>query len=356
MCESGLDKRLLAQHALTMLETRVHSPVPPARRQPQLTAASIVLGLCVAAGGCAGTQSFDDGEDELGKTNSTGDTPSPSLPAVDAATTATGPEADSTAPSQPDEPTPPPLPPIAELCDGSDDIRLTYAVGVGFASAGAQSNPTGSHFLVIDGQCNFWLSDTPLDGVHVGSMEPEAARELAEEIQFGRYAALVPTGEPGGCVDGGLEVLVDPTGRLETYCSGVGETEEWQQAFRASWAQLRALASEAPRQWGPTRVLVVALSSTAGLPERLPWNSDFELAAVAVDPTVFPDPSDWTLIDSPTQLDALAQLRETAMTQNRYADSFFVDDDEGNTYELYLSDAPPDAVYTAIQTALKLNR
>jgi hypothetical protein len=224
------------------------------------------------------------------------------------------------------------LPPIAELCDGSDEVRLTYSVGVGFASAAEQSNPTGAVFLVIDGQCNYWLSESAMSGLRSGTLDAEAAQSFAEDIHFGRYATLATVGDPSQCVDGGLQTLVDPTGRLQSSCGASSETTEWAEAYRAVWGQLRALTPMASPQWGPTRILAVNQEDSAGLPEAIAWNSDFDLAAVAVAPTAFPEAADWVLIDSAPQLDALAELRDAVLAENFYAESLFVSDAQDRAY------------------------
>ena len=123
-----------------------------------------------------------------------------------------------------EDPTGSELPPIQAICDGSDDVRLSYAVMNGIASF--QQYPYGrfdSSFFAIDGRCNYWFGgDGSIRGIQGGRFDAERGRRLSQELQFGRYSSVAGFRRTEVCLDGGLERLSDGTGVIQDASSDTG--------------------------------------------------------------------------------------------------------------------------------------
>ena len=259
-----------------------------------------------------------------------------------------------------EDPTGSELPPIQAICDGSDDVRLSYAVMNGIASF--QQYPYGrfdSSFFAIDGRCNYWFGgDGSIRGIQGGRFDAERGRRLSQELQFGRYSSVAGFRRTEVCLDGGLERLSDGTGVIQDACGGLAAAAPvvWSKAFeglRALWSEIEELGE--PR-WEPTRLLVLRVGGASSPADAALWTAPLDLERHAADLEHYdaqPKADSFAVtIEDEVTLAVLARLRGDALAADAHASSLVVRDASGRFYQLHVRDVGPAKVVTALQSLL----
>jgi hypothetical protein len=239
------------------------------------------------------------------------------------------------------------------LCDGSDEVRWAYAVGLG----GRNYEPPflaeyGALHITIDGQCEFSLYDASLRGLRRGVINRGFAQKLERELHFGEYASFARV-EASVCLDSAGAAIADITGSVQTDCGWKGSDipEALLDTMRRVQSLPRELDAIAERVWRPVQIL--PLSEPNVLPRQpvYDWNAPFDLAARAVS---WVDYSNFELsapgipVEDDATLARLDELRATDIEAE--ADRFacacverglFVRDTEGRIFQVLVRDEVP---------------
>ncbi|HTV18525.1 MAG TPA: hypothetical protein VMG12_07635 [Polyangiaceae bacterium] len=246
-----------------------------------------------------------------------------------------------------------PLPDIQPMCDGSDDIRLVYGTGGGFVAFEDEFTAKyGRRYLAIDGHCNYWRGWNTVHGLSAGTIEPERATTLANELHFGRYSSAPGArGEP--CEDSGVAYLRDVTGTLiDISCDSVSDaTFVWVAAFervRRLWTELEA---EARPSWVNTSLLVLRDPSPSES-RAAEWTAALDLETLAIDYTpTAAGPGPGFALAAPT-LEFVNGLRQSVLDRGANPFVLFVRTPAERYYQLYVRDEPPAPVAAALEQTL----
>jgi hypothetical protein len=254
----------------------------------------------------------------------------------------------------PPEPLPPPaatgparLPEIQPLCDGSDAIRFSAALGssVGGGPVAFYNAFLPGKYLVIDGKCRYWVNDWSLAGLRSGVLGAEEAEAYADSLHYGQYE-VISEYESAQCPDGGGMTLTDSTGSIVCRCgacSGGGEPAEFREAFAAALELADDVGARQEWAWGPSSFLAVATGEEA----ELSWTLDVDLAPVAYDTAEQSFSNDaGVLVEGVDQLTLLSALRQASINDGQSSQLFVTQD--GNRYALYVRDEPPAEVLDAL--------
>lgn len=245
----------------------------------------------------------------------------------------------------------------AELCNGSDSVRLAYSVGGGIA--GFSRSPYSrfdATFLAIDGHCNYWFGGNgSIKGIRGGTFEAAFGSELSTELYFGRYGSA-PSYQSGiVCFDGSPETLWDGTGVVSS--SGCGPDPEapefWSSTFERVYELFRQVEQLGEPRWRPSRVLVIREQQQQPGRAASRWSASMDLAAYAID---MPDDDGFRdadtlsiLVEDLEALSHLDDLRRAALEFDPFAADLYVEDSHGQHYRLLVRDTVPDKVASAIR-------
>jgi hypothetical protein len=247
------------------------------------------------------------------------------------------------------------LPEVQPICDGSDDVRLTFAAPGGFFSRSPFSQRYGSVSLAIDGRCSYWIADESLRGLRVGTIDAASAAVLSRELHSGRYQTAEGYRPNAACSDDVPRFLSDSTGTIQQYaCGNEAAPPVVAESFERAQRLMVELASGATPAWSPTRVLAVKDPDLVDGPV-FAWPA-FELAARAVsqrDIAYTVPPGAGVLVEDSATLAQLTELRLAALDSNEYAADLLVESSE-QRYRVFLRDEPPEAVTLAVQRTLSL--
>jgi hypothetical protein len=224
-----------------------------------------------------------------------------------------------------------------ELCDGSDEIRLTFhSFGGGFATAYRHANPYGFQFLLVDGQCHYYASVGWMSGIVSGRLSRAQADDLLDQVGWSQRFAW-----QGYSVG----TWADTT----TLCVAAADAafacnEEFEcgaqpgkaEALRRAQQQLAALAQRGTPLSG--RLLAFAFESVdPPTPPTLPWPLTRSIRSI--DGLGSEDGVEFVL---PKEVAALRTLRRTVWESSMLP--LINSEDEGVFYYVLITDLLPEAV------------
>jgi len=238
------------------------------------------------------------------------------------------------------------------LCDGREGLQvaLTASNGCAFAPGGeCLAARHGARYLLIDGQCNYWVSNpesTARTGRN-GTIGPALRALLERDLLYQSWPGL------GGnhCVavgDASVLKLGDETATLS--CPDVTEPyyddvpPEFPAAFAGADAVAAALWDAGTDETGPVRIYVVRPYRPDEIATPpVPWPLASDPTAIAVDETDFVHalpPS--TIVDDLADAATLRALDADFNPRRRYArDPIPVEAPDGMRYKLYVRDVLP---------------
>jgi hypothetical protein len=254
----------------------------------------------------------------------------------------------------------------ATLCDGSEDVRLTYLVEGGFLDAvyGFFSDVYGHRSFAIDGQCRFWRTRAGDGWVYTGTLEPDQAQEFAEAIGYGELSDYAAFDDPP-CPDGSITTLAAPVGQIRCSCQCTTNPDapaRWLAAFRAvSLDAQDALFANGETVTGPAQmVLVTPRNLTNGMTARTwPLARDPDNGAFVVDNegALFLTHSSGVLVEDADELAALRRFRAEfaadllpGMTLLAVP-VFWANANSAGQFDLLLRDEVPEKVRAALESA-----
>ncbi len=172
------------------------------------------------------------------------------------------------------------------ICNGSDEVRLViqnWTTGPVLRRS-ALLDVYPSTFIVVDGQCDFWMNDSR-GGVRLGQIDDLALLEPYEST----VSSMPGTREIADqCADALLTILWDPygTGRASP-CDRDAQTGDWRRLFDAMAALFDALRPISDSSTGPLRIVVGPEEDT--VQETVPWPLALDLNVVETEDLVATD-------------------------------------------------------------------
>jgi hypothetical protein len=242
-----------------------------------------------------------------------------------------------------------------DLCDGSDEPRLAYVQGYGFAPLTAVFfGVYGARFLVVDGQCRYWRGRG--DGiVWVGTLSRESADELARGIALEQSRSpAIP--ESTDCLDAGSEFVWTPSRRLECPCGCSGGTDP--SLFEtASTVELGLFDTIESGSTGPARLVLSPIDDAPGGADVAPWPLPRAPVAEELE-TVSLVADSGRLLEDPSELGPLREARSAYLA--RHGEGYlatplsWVDpaDDSDQFFSMALRDELPAPIARAVAAAM----
>lgn len=242
----------------------------------------------------------------------------------------------------------------AEICDGSDELRLAMALTGGGTVDNEIVREIGVAYLYVRGTCEYWVLPT-IDGVlwpdaRTGVLDPPAEEELSRALGYGRLDEIA--GNWGANEDDGATLLVsDGTSTVSCYAG----CELGPVAARVLWGQLERLEplwENSEPYAGPLRISVVGWADSVVDELGVPWPLERDPWSIAVDGDTeqgFEAPS--ILIDDPDEVAALRELRRQYRDDDlplgipnalhAYGHLSFTSEDGQDLFQLWIRDALP---------------
>lgn len=235
------------------------------------------------------------------------------------------------------------------ICDGSPDMRLGITAGGGFVvSTYMFTNPYGSQFLFVDGQCRYYASVDYMQGIATGTLSSAQAQQLAADIGWSMLPAW-STYSDTQCPDAGASIIMQPSYAVTCICGcqdmgppglAVAMTKalEW----------VENLNTQGTRSTGAVSAIAGTVDAVSGV--ELAWPLDRSIAdipdLVQQDVNIFAGGSG-ARFEDPVEASALRDLRSAAVDQVMSAQTIPVIDD-GQPYVVFARDELPDGVDAAI--------
>lgn len=240
------------------------------------------------------------------------------------------------------------------LCDGSEGPRFQAQYGgSGQVLPGSQVlSENGHDFLVIDGQCHFWVQQEAFGDVRTGTLGDAEAARLVGDLRLeewqgiaGRYQNSLCDGPWGLYRFDSYRVSVLPT------CNGADSTKrvEWvRQAVRSAIESLHAAGTPAE---GPVRYVLVSDPGEEFPPgseayRNAPlWPLETAAASLAISPMAANEYSaGQSRLSSgmdATRLRAIAVSYRGGEIGRTYYGFIPIKDGEGRSYRFFVRDAIP---------------
>lgn len=242
--------------------------------------------------------------------------------------------------------------PQDEICDGSDDIRLGLTSGGGWVQHTYQfTNPHGNWFLFVDGKCRYYASADYMNGITTGTITPEQAGQLANDIGWSQIEAW-SSYQDRACPDAGATQIFRPGSVATCICSCVAEGPA---GLADAMNRAQEWTNELGMQGEPASDVVSALAGEFEpmSPVTLTWPLERTPEAIpGFVQDLFGSP---TLVgvrfEDPTEVDQLRELRSAAREEQPFAGSIRAMAG-AQPYEVFVRDDLPDAVDSAISALI----
>jgi hypothetical protein len=92
----------------------------------------------------------------------------------------------------------------AELCDGTQAIRLMYTASPGFGDITLSfTAPYGQAFFAIDGTCRYYAQANPASAIVTGTLTPEEATRVSADLAWGKLSSWGNYSPKTQCADAG---------------------------------------------------------------------------------------------------------------------------------------------------------
>jgi hypothetical protein len=202
--------------------------------------------------------------------------------------------------------------PPREICDGSSAVRvyLNMTGGGGLVRPGMEF--TFVSYVIITGECRFWVMEGTRDEARTGTLTPEAGDRLVSELHYSAWYRISDDGQGPGAVDGGGGwVLTDGTRTFE--CNGFCTDPLAREMFERASRLPRELYELGGPVAGPMRVSAVESSSFQRTPQKgtIDWPLSAPVERFVYDPMAGPAPGPNTgaLLEDPADLKTLRALR-----------------------------------------------
>lgn len=207
-----------------------------------------------------------------------------------------------------------PEPGWAEICDGSEGLRLAMVLGGGGQVANELERELGFGYLYVLGTCEYLAlpadAGMPWPDARRGILGAEAEEQLSLALGYGGLADVAGAWGSDGAADG-TTLLVSDGVHAVACTAGCDDGPE---AARVLWAELPwidALWAEGEPLDGPLRISVVGWANASLDELGVPWPLEADPWSLAVDGDTEPPPQagQSILVDDPQQVALLRELR-----------------------------------------------
>ncbi len=203
----------------------------------------------------------------------------------------------------------------AEICDGSEGLRLAMVLGGGGLVANEIEREIGFYYLYVLGTCEYFA--LPADGgvpwpdARTGVLDLETEEQLSRALDYGGLADIAGSWSSDGVADGSTLLVSDGVRTVSCY-AGCEQGPEGAQALWAELSWIDMLWAEGDAYTGPLRISVIGWADTTldelGVPWPLPTVDPWSIARDGnVDPA--PQAGETVLIDDAEQVATLREER-----------------------------------------------
>lgn len=201
----------------------------------------------------------------------------------------------------------------AEICDGSDDLRLAMTLVGGGTVENELVREIGWRYLYVLGTCEYFV--LPLGDpngwpdARTGVLDLEAEQALSEALDYGNLEAVAGNWGTEGTFDASTLLVSDGTHIVS--CNG--ECLDGPREAQALWGEMSRideLWAESEPYLGPVRVSVIGWEDSLIDELGVNWPLELDPWSIAIDGSSLDDPptaGTSVLVDDP---EAVAQLRE----------------------------------------------
>lgn len=237
--------------------------------------------------------------------------------------------------------------PTAEICNGNSEIQLSFRVGGGGPAlpGEAMMAENGWQFLLVDGNCVAWVSESSSDPLVRTVLSPDDAAQLSATLSPSTWNRITPA--PGGCSDAPGYAFRFGEQRLygDSPC-GTATRSAWGDLIAAAGEQLHHLAALGQSWDGDLRYLVLAEENRTDSRPPVSWPLGTALETLALAPeqafNYRPGGSRRATGEDASKLRAIRTTAASAMASYGIEYNFTrVMDANGGTYQLYIRDALP---------------
>jgi hypothetical protein len=289
--------------------------------------------LAVACGGDDPGGTPDDPTDTEG--TSTGETDPSTDDTLDPDSTSTGEDA------------------WAEICDGSDELRLAMVLTGGGQVDNEIVREIGFYYLYVRGTCEYWVlpsaSGVPWPDTRTGVLELDAEEELSRALDYGNLGQLAGTWD-AGVADGSTMLVSDGTSTVAC----VGSCEQAPEGAQALWEQLGRiddLWENSGRYEGPLRLSVVGFADSVADELGVPWPLGSDPWSLASDGDAEPGMTHSVLVEKSEDVELWRELRRQYRDDDlpegipnslhAYGHLSFTSTDGQDLFQLWMRDALP---------------
>lgn len=202
----------------------------------------------------------------------------------------------------------------AEICDGSEGLRLAMVLGGGGLVANEIEREIGFYYLYVLGTCEYFVLPSE-DGArwpdaHTGVLDPATEEQLSLAIDYGALADIAGSWSTGDVADGSTLLVSDGTHTVACYAG----CEDGPAGAQALWSQLTwidTLWSAGEPYAGPLRVSVIGWVDATLDELPVPWPLATDPWSIALDGNMDPppEPGQTVLIDDTEDVATLREIR-----------------------------------------------
>jgi hypothetical protein len=202
----------------------------------------------------------------------------------------------------------------AEICDGSEDLRLAMVLGGGGQVANEIEREIGFYYLYVRGSCEYFAlpadAGVPWPDARTGVIDPATEEQLSRALGYGALAELAGSWATEGVSDGSTLLVSDGAHTVACYAG----CEDGPDGVRALWAEMGwidELWAEGEPYQGPLRISVIGWADATLDELPAPWPLAVDPWSIAIDGDVDPAPQagQTLLVDDPEQVATLRELR-----------------------------------------------
>jgi hypothetical protein len=239
--------------------------------------------------------------------------------------------------------------PPREICDGSSAVRVYLNLAGGGFLARPGMEFTLISYVIITGECRFWVMQGTREEARTGTLTRDAADRLAGELHYAAWYRIPDDAQSHGTVldGGGGWVVTDGTRKFD--CSGFCTDPLAREMFERASRLPQELYELGGPVAGPMRVSAVDSSSATFQKGTIDWplSASVERFVYAPHAEPAPGPNRGVLLEDPADLRTLRALRPRLRGSDYGYVPVLADLDaadggsDASTYDLYFRDVIP---------------
>jgi hypothetical protein len=231
----------------------------------------------------------------------------------------------------------------AELCDGTDEIKLRANLAGGLAvGLDSFTQHNGVQYMQVSGNCQYLASGPEWGLTRTGILEGELLHAVLRDLQYEHLPSMEGTWNQGGCYDSPVLTMQADSLAVRCYCHCQDSSPDAARALGTQFATvIERLLREGTYWDGPLRILVVRRPMNNGEVENIsewPLASDpmqiaIEYSELWNDGELNEERLEGVLVSSAEEIRAMRALLQSGPV--RRSGAIMVRDVGGLTYDLY---------------------